>query len=849
MTARINIVHKLYDRKGDVSRYMVKNGHVSPDEYCVYDAEGNFLYGIVVRQPWTVFRIFGHDGRLIYVGCTRTKNLKKRLGRMKLWKGKHTKAYQRALEGGKRPPKWIKPFDWIEAILLVEEEYPNRQQAEVAEKRYVRQMFPKSRYRLSTPGRRKFGPHKGTRKYIVNPQEPGKRAGKVFVQRTPSQKYLRKAKAFDGTYRPWEVLPGKYVNAARLGKGWEYINAARLDEKGRPTRLLFDASPYINACRWRALPERLEQDPGGEKHYRSLSERLKRHQTKMVLRDLSQRIVDGEGLSLAGPVDATPLTLKSMAHLTIPRDSRNRSARRRMQRTVVTRPRFIRLDIRDPNEEELRLFDDRPWRVPAAGKVRGFKWGRMHRADHISLKKPDTVHLPKKLANNPELLAKAISAVEEARELDSDKSKKVSPPTLVSSVFRNVETYQLGRWSVLKRHKARTTPPNEGKYEGLNEILAEIDGEVVNHGDRRIQEDTRFKWEWDEKWANKAVDAVTDDPPALPWTEAYRHVGQMLEREKLTKEERFAIALQLSNLLKRLRQRGTLKWGATDMLPDDQVPKRAVLDQDRAAVLCGVSPRTIKHLENIYEKLEPPTKRTLQKLYDGLRRVAEDGVEAWQDTGLPPAPAPKDPSVTGKPVADMTPHEYAAMLAQEIPSNGLRPLSKLQEWIVAVRRGREIISLNLNTLYRERYNLAGKEVEIKRDGILMGLGRKRYGSWEDLAQAAFLGLWKDAGHKHPDDTDKRRVDAPVKYSIFTRTEDGTLKPVFPADENLMFEAWAWKRGDSPASSARRRDRTHRQRQKSVGEQWKLDLLKAYEQATGEKMPLPRGRPRWVIWRC
>jgi hypothetical protein len=79
VTARINIVHKLYDRKGGVSGYMVKNGHGTRDEYRVYDAEGNFLYGIVGRQPWTVFRIFDQDGRLIHVGCTRTKNLRKRL--------------------------------------------------------------------------------------------------------------------------------------------------------------------------------------------------------------------------------------------------------------------------------------------------------------------------------------------------------------------------------------------------------------------------------------------------------------------------------------------------------------------------------------------------------------------------------------------------------------------------------------------------------------------------------------------------------------------------------------------------------------------------------------------------
>ena len=112
MTTRINIAHKLYDRKSDVSGYMVKNGYGAPDEYRVYDAEGNFLYGIVVRQPWTVFRILDRDGRLIYVGLTRSKHLKKRLGQLDV------------------------------SGPLLKEEYPSRQQAEDAEKRYVRQMFP-----------------------------------------------------------------------------------------------------------------------------------------------------------------------------------------------------------------------------------------------------------------------------------------------------------------------------------------------------------------------------------------------------------------------------------------------------------------------------------------------------------------------------------------------------------------------------------------------------------------------------------------------------------------------------------------------------------------------------------
>lgn len=51
MTDRISIVHKLYDRKGGVRGYMVKNRHGAPDEYRVYDAEGNFLHGIVGRSP------------------------------------------------------------------------------------------------------------------------------------------------------------------------------------------------------------------------------------------------------------------------------------------------------------------------------------------------------------------------------------------------------------------------------------------------------------------------------------------------------------------------------------------------------------------------------------------------------------------------------------------------------------------------------------------------------------------------------------------------------------------------------------------------------------------------------
>jgi hypothetical protein len=110
MTARINIVHKLYGCMGGVSGYMVKDGRDTPDEYRVYDAEGNFLYGVVDRQPWTVFRVLDRDGCLIYVGLTRSKHLKKRLGQLDV------------------------------SGTLVREEYPSRQQAEDAEKRYARQM-------------------------------------------------------------------------------------------------------------------------------------------------------------------------------------------------------------------------------------------------------------------------------------------------------------------------------------------------------------------------------------------------------------------------------------------------------------------------------------------------------------------------------------------------------------------------------------------------------------------------------------------------------------------------------------------------------------------------------------
>jgi len=136
-----------------------------------------------------------------------------------------------------------------------------------------------------------------------------------------------------------------------------------------------------------------------------------------------------------------------------------------------------------------------------------------------------------------------------------------------------------------------------------------------------------------------------------------------------------------------------------------------------------------------------------------------------------------------------------------------------------------------DTLYRERYNFASKEVDVKRDGILMGLARKRYGSWNDLSQAAFLGLWEDAGHKHPYSTDSRRKDAPLEYSLFIRDPKNPkeLTPLLPGEADPAFEAWAWKRGDSPASSERRRNTTYRQREKDGGEEWKLVLVHAHRE--------------------
>src|SRR5215207_6785807 len=695
MTARINIVHKLYDRKGDVSGYMMKNRHGAPDEYRVYDAEGNFLYGLVDRQPWTVFRIFGHDGRLIYVGCTRTKNLKKQLGRMKLWKGKHTKAYQRALERGKRPPKWIKPFDWIEAILLVEDEYPNRQQAEDAEKRYVRQMFPKSKYGLSTPRRRKLGPHKGTRRYIVNPQAPGKRKGKAYIQRPPSKQYIHKAHT---------AIIGD-VNEAL---GWRHGHPRVNDQlalfsgyyRTRDTLTWMFKSPEQR--RLEQLEDERKQKP--------------KHQRKTVVMALwPHRWKKGH----------------------------------RFERCVYCsgkRPWRWKW----PGAAQLRLFDDEPFRSRSCSgifgrpspsrkgegasrpaKVGGFRWGRlMGQRDSYSLKAPDVVHLPNKLVD-PRVRTKAIAAAEAIRSV-KDGRKEAPAPMLVSSVLGNEATYYIGSWAALKRDETRQVGPSESKYEGLNEILAEVDGERLEHDIvtdprllRQLEEDPAFNTSWEEHWANKAVDAVADDPPALPWSEAYRYVGQMLEREKLTKEERSAIALQLSNLVKRLRQRGTLEWIDVDKLPDEKVPKADLITQKKASELCGVSLRTIKSLENIYEKPEPPTKRTLQNIYGALRSIAREGVDRWQDTGLPTDPYSEDRPQTNTFVSDMTPQQYAATLSEIPITDGLKPLSKEMEWIIAVRVGQEIITLNLDTLYRERINTAPKESEIKRDGILMGLARKR----------------------------------------------------------------------------------------------------------------------------
>jgi transcriptional regulator with XRE-family HTH domain len=681
---------------------------------------------------------------------------------MKRWKGKRTKAYQRALERGKRPPKWIKPFDWIEAILLVEEEYPSRQQAEAAERRYVRQMFPKSKYGLSTPGRRKFGPHKGTRRYIVNPQAPGKRKGKVYIQRPPSKQYIHKAhKAITGD-----------VNEAL---GW------------RP------GHPRVH--------DHLALFSGYYRTRDTLTWRLKSSEQRRL-----------EQLE----------------------DERRRKPKYQ-HKVVVEAVRLPTWRSKWPGARQLKLFTPKISRNGQADAVlSGFRWSeKTNVSDAYSIKKPNALRLPKKLADSPKQSAQTIAA-ENIRN-EEDNYGTVSSPALVTAVYRNVETYYIGRWGALRQGRTHPSPPNEGKYEGLNEILAEIDGEEVNYGDRRIREDTKFKWEWDERWANKALDAVADDLPALPWSEAYRYVGQMLEREKLMGEERFAIALQLSSLLKRLRQRGTLEWTEVDTLPDEKVPKADVITQKKAAELCSVSLRTIKSLENIYEKPEPPTKRTLQKIYGGLHSVVKEGVDRWQDTGLSSESYSKARPLTSEFVSNMTPQQYAATLS-EIPTAGLEPLSKEMEWIIAVRVGQEIITLNLDTLYRERINTARRENEVKRDGILMGLARKRYGSWEDLAQAAFLGLWEDAGHKYPYSTDGRRKDAPVEYSLFIRDPKNPeeLRSVFPGDTDPAFEAWAWKRGDSPSRSERRRDTTHRRREKAAGEEWKLALLQANKEITGAK---------------
>src|SRR5829696_6063017 len=480
MTARINIVRKLYDRKGSVSGYMVKNGHGVPDEYRVYNAEGNFLYGYVDRQPWTVFRILDRDGRLIYVGLTRSKHLKERLERLDA------------------------------SGTLVREEYPSRQQAEDAEKRYVRQMFPKSKYGLSTPGRRKFGPHKGTRKYIVNPQAPGKRKGKVYIQRPPSKQYIHKA---------YTAIIGDVNEALGWRPGHPRVNDQRALFSGyyrtRDTLTLMFKSPE------QRRREQLEDERKGKS---------KRRRRKVVKALLPNRWKKGH----------------------------------RFERCIYCsgkRPWRSKW----PGRAQLQLFDDEPFRSRTCpdifrrpcpsrkgegarrpAKVGGFRWGRlMGQRDSYSLKAPDVVHLPNKLVD-PRVRTKAIAAAEAIRSV-KDGRKEAPAPTLVSSVFGNGATYYISSWGALKRDEARLVGPSEGKYEGLNEILAEVDGErfesdVVTDPRllRRLEEDPAFKASWVEHWANKALDAATDDPPALPWIEAYRYVGQVLSKDKLSREDRLA---------------------------------------------------------------------------------------------------------------------------------------------------------------------------------------------------------------------------------------------------------------------------------------------------------------------
>jgi hypothetical protein len=328
----------------------------------------------------------------------------------------------------------------------------------------------------------------------------------------------------------------------------------------------------------------------------------------------------------------------------------------------------------------------------------------------------------------------------------------------------------LGRWGTLPQPRGRQgllvglTEPQRARLVGLDDILAGVDGSPVPECDRERLTDKQCEV-LDGFIAERVAAADTDAGAALPWGEALNYARRMLERpQKLTREERFAVGLQLSNVLRGAR-------------------RRAGFDQTGAAEVCGISERSLRSLEDAHVNRYVPSETTLRKVYAGLSRFLAES--------------------PNKPARD---HGW--------------------EWYANVIFGREIVEHYLIALYREWFNFAYRDVKVRREGYLWDVARYKTGDWEDQAQEGFLRIWADAGYKRPGDKDKRKKHDPVEFlEGYEREWDEPPRPWPNPEEDPLFEAWARRRANVGVSTERRDEYKRGEWEMLVGEQGLQDALR------------------------
>jgi hypothetical protein len=326
----------------------------------------------------------------------------------------------------------------------------------------------------------------------------------------------------------------------------------------------------------------------------------------------------------------------------------------------------------------------------------------------------------------------------------------------------------LGHWGTLPQPRGRTaflaglTKPQMARFEGLDEILAEVDGSPVPECDREYLTD-ELREMLEEIIAERVTAAAPDAGAALPREEALNYTRRMLERSsELTREERFAVGLQLSNVLRGAR-------------------RRARLGQIEAAEICGISERSLRSIEDVHEDRHVLSKTTLRKIYAGLSHFPEVSPD--------------------KPARDL-------------------------KWEWNVDRGREIVEHYLTALYQEWFNFAYRDVKVRRKGYLWDVARYKRGNWEDQAQEGFLRIWADAGFKHPGDEDKRKKHDPVDFlEGYEREWDDPPRPWPNPEEDPRFEAWARRRANVGVSTERREEYKRGDWETLLGEEGLLDALR------------------------